>query len=97
VVLDNNSDRRANSLRMTHAGDDLYGVGLDPHAAAAAIALLAPPQLAIYFLQGNRDPRGKPGEGSNQAFAVRFACGLKTKHSENFQSRTVRLRRCLLG
>ena len=59
---------------MAHTGDDLYGVGFDSHAATAAIALLAAPEVAIYFFQRNGNASGKSGESSHQTLAVRFAC-----------------------
>jgi hypothetical protein len=43
---------------MTHAGDDFGGVGFDLHAAAAAVALLAPPKLAIHGIEAYGHPGG---------------------------------------
>ena len=61
LVFEQDRDRRADGLRMPHAADDVRAVGLDLHAAAAAEALLAPPQLAIDGLERDRELRaGKP-------------------------------------
>jgi hypothetical protein len=40
---------------MAHSGDDFRPVSLDFHAAAAAVALLAPPQLPVDRIERYRD------------------------------------------
>ena len=57
-------------------------VGLDLHAAAAAVALLAAPQFAVDGGERDGHAGGQSGEGGNQAFAVRFAGGFKSQHGQ---------------
>ena len=47
LVLQKNRNRRADSRAVAHARQDMNLVGLNFHAAAAAVALLPPPQVAI--------------------------------------------------
>jgi hypothetical protein len=56
-------------------------VGFDLHAAAAAVALLAPPQLAIHKFEIDRHARGKPADHRDQSFAVRLPGTGKSDHS----------------
>jgi hypothetical protein len=67
-------------MGMPDAGDDFGAVGLDFHAAAAAKALLAPPQFAVHGVYGNGDPCRQTGQSGYQALAVGFAGGLKSQH-----------------
>ncbi len=67
-------------MRMAHAGDNFGAIGLDLHAAAAAVALLAAPKLAIDRVEGNRDARRESGERGHQPFAVGLAGGFKSQH-----------------
>jgi len=67
-------------MRMAHARDDFGAVGLDLHAAAAAIALLPPPELVIYGIERNRYAGGESGKRGHQALAVRLAGGFKSQH-----------------
>ena len=74
-------------MRMAHAGDDFGAVGLDLHAPAAAVALLAAPKLAIHRVEGNRNACRKSGERGHQPFAVGLAGGFKSQHRcQNFLS-----------
>src|SRR6185369_1546435 len=65
---------------MAHAGDQLRAIGLDLHAPAAAITLLAAPELMIDCIEGNGHTRGQSGQDGDQTFSVRFTCCLKSKH-----------------
>src|SRR5205085_9614590 len=47
LVANDDSDGGADGAGVAHAGDDLGAVGLDFHAATAAKALLAAPELAV--------------------------------------------------
>src|SRR5207249_12281337 len=47
LVLEQDRDRRSDGVGVTDAGNDLGAVGLDFHAAAAAVSLLTPPELMI--------------------------------------------------
>jgi len=71
---------------VAHAGEDLGPIGLDLHAAAPAIALLAAPELAIDALEGHRHAGGQAREGRHQAFAVRFASRLEAEHGTFYRS-----------
>src|SRR5262245_31237008 len=65
---------------MPHAGDDLHAVRLNLHTAAASVALLPPPELAVDSVQIDRYARGESGQRRYQALAVRLTGGLKSKH-----------------
>ena len=49
-------------------------VGLDLHAAAAAIALLAPPKLAVYEFEIDGHTGRQPGNQRDERLAVRLPC-----------------------
>ena len=65
---------------MAHAADDFGAIGLDLHAPAAAVALLAPPQFAVDGVEGNGDAGGQSRQRRDQALAVRLTRGFKSKH-----------------
>ena len=70
---------------MPHARDNLDPVCFDLHAAAAPVALLAPPKFAIDGVERDGNPGGQTRQCGDQALAVRFAGCFKTEHSrENF-------------
>ena len=56
------------------------GVALDAHAAAAAVALLAAPQLAVDELLIHRHTGGKTADQGDETLAVAFTCCRKSKH-----------------
>ena len=63
-------------MPMTHATQDVCGIPLDAHAAAASVALLATPEFAVDELKINRQPRRHTGEQRDQRFSMRFTgCG----------------------
>ena len=62
-------------LPVAHAAHDMGVVALDLHAAAAAIALLAPPQLAVDELLIDRKPSRHAGEQRDQRLSVRLTGG----------------------
>ena len=64
-------------------------VGLDLHAAAAAVALLAPPQFAIDGVERDRDAGGQSGQRGDQALAVRLSGCFETKHGGKFYGNAV--------
>src|SRR5262249_12485386 len=80
AVADNDGDRRTDRLRVTHTGDNFGAVGLDLHAPAAAIALLAPPQLPVYRIDGNRYAGGESLKRGREAFAMGFPRRLESEH-----------------
>src|SRR5208337_674122 len=63
-------DRRANRVTVAHAAQNVRGVALDLHATAAAITLLAPPELAVDEVEVNRHARRHAGEQRNQRLSV---------------------------
>ena len=67
-------------MGVAHAGDDFGAVGLDLHAPAAAVALLAAPKLAIDGVEGDGYAGRKSRERGHQALAVGLAGGLKSQH-----------------
>ena len=54
---------------------DVGLVGLNLHAAAAAVALLAPPQLAVHEIQIDGHAGRQPGDQRDQRLAVGLAGG----------------------
>ena len=80
LVADEDGDGRADGVRVAHAGHNFGAVGLDLHAAAAAVALLAAPELAIDGVERDGDAGRESGQRRHQAFAVRLAGGLKSQH-----------------
>ena len=71
-----NGDGRTDGLTMAHAGEDVSLVGLDLHAAAAAIALLAAPKLAIDKIEVDWNACRNPGNQRNESLAMGFTgCG----------------------
>jgi hypothetical protein len=65
---------------VAYAGYKLCAVSLDLHAAAAAEALLAAPELAIDGVYGYGYSSRQADQRCDEAFAVRLAGGLETKH-----------------
>jgi hypothetical protein len=68
---------------MAHPAHNVRFVGFDFHAAAAPIALLAAPQIAIDLVQRHRNARRQPGKRGYQTLAVRLSCRFKTQHEGN--------------
>ena len=81
-VANEDGDGRADGVRMAHAGDDLGAVGLDLHAPAAAVALLAAPELAVDGVEGHWYAGGESGQRGHKAFAVGLAGGFKSQHAK---------------
>jgi hypothetical protein len=75
---------------VAHAGDNFGAVGLDLHAPAAAIALLAAPKLAVDGFQRNGYAGWESGKRGHEALAVRLSGGLKSQHRRKkfYRSRT---------
>jgi hypothetical protein len=55
-------------------------IGLDLHAPAAAVALLAPPQFAVHKLLVHAQARGQTREKRHQRLAVRFPGRVVAEH-----------------
>ena len=75
VVGEGHGDGRADGFAVTDAAEDVGGVALDAHAAAAAVALLAPPELAVEELLIDGDAGGQAADESDEGFAVTFTGG----------------------
>jgi hypothetical protein len=60
------------------SGEDVRGIGLDAHTAAAAIAALPTPKLVIDEFLVDFNPSRKPGNQGDQALAVRLSGSGKT-------------------
>ena len=75
AVDDFDGDGGADGPAVTHAGEHVGLVGLDLHAAAAAIALLAAPKFAVHEIQIDRHPGRQSGDQGNQSLAVRLSGG----------------------
>jgi hypothetical protein len=65
---------------MADTRHDLGAVLLDLHAAAAAVALLAAPQLVVDGFQRYRYAGGQPGERRHETLAMRLSGRLKAQH-----------------
>src|SRR5205814_441885 len=79
-VFQQDSDGRADGLAMTHTGEEVRAVALDLHTAAAAVALLPPPQFTVHkrLIHGNAG--GQAADGTDQRLAMRFSGSKKTQH-----------------
>jgi len=76
VAIDNlDGDRRANRLAVAHPAQHMSLVGLNLHAAAAPIALLATPQLAIHKIQTDRHASRHSRDQRHQRLSVRLSGG----------------------
>jgi hypothetical protein len=53
---------------------------LDAHAAAAAVALLPPPELVVDELLIDGNARGKPADQRYERLSVALACCEESKH-----------------
>ena len=62
-------------MSMAHPAEDMGGVAFDAHAAAAPVALLAAPQLAVDEFQVDRQSRRHAGEQRNQRFSMGLTGG----------------------
>src|SRR2546421_4586823 len=75
AVLDPYRDRAAEGSPVANAGADLRAILLDLHAAAAAVAELAPCEVAVEVLGSQLEPRGQALEHGGQSRAVRLSGG----------------------
>src|SRR5271170_314359 len=80
AIGDLDGDGRADGLAVAHAGEDVDLVGLDLHAAAAAVALLAAPELAVDEVDIDSEAGGQARDERDEGFAVRLSGGFKTDH-----------------
>src|SRR3954464_10841646 len=80
-ILEEEGDGRSDGLTVADPGEDVGRILLDLHASAAAVALLAAPELAIDEFLVEIEPGGNAGEGCNQGFAMGFAGGGETQHA----------------
>ena len=80
AVGDLDCDGRADGLAVADAARGVDLVGLDLHAAAAAVALLSAPELAIDEVDVDGDTGGQAGDERDESFAVRFSGGFETNH-----------------
>ena len=65
---------------MTDARKDMSGVMLNLHAAAAAVALLPAPELAVEKSLVQFEPGRQAREERDQSFAVRFSGSKVAQH-----------------
>src|SRR5580704_11737761 len=73
-------DGRANCHAVSDAGEDVSRITLNLHAAAAAIALLPPPEFTVEICLVDFQPCGQAREESDQSFAVGFSGGEVAQH-----------------
>ena len=74
-------DGRTDRLAVAHAAEHVGLVGFNLHAAAAAIALLAPPQIAVDEVKINGHTGRQSGDQRNQRLPMRLPGRRKTNHS----------------
>ena len=86
AVADEQCDRGASRPAAADARQHLGAIGFNRHAPATSIAALPLPQIVVHGVEVDGKPRGQPFENDNQALAVRFASGQKTKHGERILS-----------
>ena len=65
---------------LTHARQDLRGVGFDGHAPATAVAALSPAQVRGNRVEIEVESRGHAVEHGHERLAVRFAGSEKSQH-----------------
>ena len=70
LVGQQHGNRRADGLAVPHAAQDVRRVALDAHASAAAVALLAPPKLAIHEFEIDRETGGHARKQRHQRLSV---------------------------
>ncbi len=79
-VGDDHGDRGADGMAVANAGDNTGSVGLDLHASAAAIALLAAPEFVIDLIEGDRYTGRESSQGCHETFAVGLSSRFEPKH-----------------
>ena len=79
AVLDQERDGAAERAAMADAAPDDRAVGLDLHPAAAAVAELAPREVAVDVGGLELEPRGQPLEHGHEPGTVRFAGSSEAK------------------
>ncbi len=83
AIFELNGDGRADGLALADAGENVGGVALDFHAAAAAVALLAAPEFAVEKGLIDFQSGGHTGQKGDQGFAVRFSGGEIAQHKRS--------------
>src|ERR1700722_18985329 len=84
VAIDElHGNRRADSLAVAHAGEDVSLVGLNLNPAAAAIALLGTPKLGIYEVEANGRAGGNSGDQRDESLAVGFTGSREANHTDS--------------
>src|SRR5712671_3691304 len=79
-IFQQDRNRRANGLAVTHAGDNVDAVSLNLHASAAAKALLPAPEFTIEECLVDVQASRYAGKKSHQALSVRFSGSKVTQH-----------------
>ena len=75
AICDLHRDRRADGPPVPYSGEDVGSIGLDAHAAAAAISLLASPQFPIDECLIDFESGREPLHQRDQGLAVRLTRG----------------------
>ena len=81
AIGDCQRDGAAQRHAAAHAADDLGVVALHLLALAAPVPQLAPPQVRVDGLRGQRQPRGYALHDDGQLRAVRLAGGQEAEHA----------------
>ena len=90
AVGDAEGERRAQRPAEAQAGRPGDAVLLDLHAPAAAVAVLAPRQLAVHGGRGDAQPGRQPVEDAGQARTVGFAGRQESQASQGHRLRVSR-------
>ena len=80
LITDDDGHRGADGVGVADARNNLHAIGFDLHAAAAAEALLAPPEFAVDRFQRYGYAGRKPVDGGHKAFAVGLTGRFESEH-----------------
>ena len=83
LLRDQQGDRRAGRAAAADARKNLGAIGLDRHAAAAAVAALAPPQFERDGVEIDRQTGRHALEDGDETLAVRLTGRQKPQHSSS--------------
>ena len=82
LVLQQYGNRRPDGDSVMNAREDMSPVGFDLHAAAASVALLSAPEVAVKKGLVHSQSRGQSGDECDQGFAVGFSGSEVAQHKQ---------------
>src|SRR5450631_1368756 len=75
AVDDLDGDGRADGFAVAYTAEDMGFIRFDLHAAATAVALLTPPELAVDEFEIDGNPGRQSGDKGDQGLPVRLSGG----------------------